>query len=323
MTPYTRPFQDRDYAAVARIRGTCWPDYASSGDDLRYGDTHTGKQIRWGRLMCTVGGVDVGTAYWGNVTEMYDPRRFELDVFVLPRWQGRGIGRLLFEHVVGDLRHLDPELMRCWVRDNPGDRALRFLLKRGFVEDMRERESQLDIASFDFSRYDGLEDRLASEGIVLKTLPEIQQDEGWEQRLYEAICEMVADVPSPESYTKPGFQDFHDNQMNNPHLNPDTYVVAVEGGEYVGHSGLWKPANVDFLSTGLTGVRRNWRRRSIATAMKVKTIRWCADHGIRRIITGNEENNPMFDINMSLGFKRTPDWVLLVKHFDAGESRRS
>lgn len=63
------------------------------------------------------------------------------------------------------------------------------------------------------------------------------------------------------------------------------------------------------LDTGLTGVIRSHRRRGIATALKLRTIDYAQQHGAMTIETSNEENNPMYQINLKLGFQPKPAWV--------------
>jgi GNAT superfamily N-acetyltransferase len=57
------------------------------------------------------------------------------------------------------------------------------------------------------------------------------------------------------------------------------------------------------MHTGLTAVSRSHRRRGLATALKVRTITHAQAQGCRRIITDNEENNPMYQLNLQLGFR--------------------
>ena len=54
---------------------------------------------------------------------------------------------------------------------------------------------------------------------------------------------------------------------------------------------------------------RSHRRRGIATAIKVRSIRFAKDLGYRAIQTDNEENNPMYDLNLRLGFRPTKAWL--------------
>ena len=80
-------------------------------------------------------------------------------------------------------------------------------------------------------------------------------------------------------------------------------------------SSLFKSKADDVIETGLTGVLREYRRKGIALAMKVRGIRWCAERGHATIRTANEAGNVgMLSINEVLGFVRQPSWSVFVKH---------
>ena len=72
-------------------------------------------------------------------------------------------------------------------------------------------------------------------------------------------------------------------------------------------------ANPKRLWVGITGTLRSHRRKGIATALKLKTIQYAIDYGAEWIQTGNEENNPMYDLNVMLGFKPMPAWLEMRK----------
>ena len=87
-------------------------------------------------------------------------------------------------------------------------------------------------------------------------------------------------------------------------------VVAIDGEEYVGVSMLEKDlANPTKLQTDLTGVIRSHRRRGIATALKVHALSKAKATEAEFVETDNEENNPMFDLNLQLGFVAQPAWL--------------
>jgi hypothetical protein len=69
------------------------------------------------------------------------------------------------------------------------------------------------------------------------------------------------------------------------------------------------------LFAGITGVIRSHRRRRIATALKLCSIRYAQENGFTTIYTDNEENNPMFQLNLELGFKPLPAWTFYEKNF--------
>ena len=60
----------------------------------------------------------------------------------------------------------------------------------------------------------------------------------------------------------------------------------------------------DKISTGLTGVLPEYRRQGICIAVKIHALQDLKQKGFKRVFTGNEENNVMFQINLMLGFKK-------------------
>ncbi|WP_208093815.1 hypothetical protein, partial [Escherichia coli] len=55
------------------------------------------------------------------------------------------------------------------------------------------------------------------------------------------------------------------------------------------------------------------RRKCITTVLKLAIIEYVQQRGATSIITNNEENNPMYQINVKLGFKPRPGWLELHK----------
>jgi len=102
-----------------------------------------------------------------------------------------------------------------------------------------------------------------------------------------------------------------------PELFEAGYFLAVDGEAYVGLSQLWYSPEADMLRTGLTGVRRAYRRRGLALALKVRSLAFAKEQGYRRVITENESNNRgMLHINEQLGFIKNPAWLHYVKTFE-------
>ena len=67
----------------------------------------------------------------------------------------------------------------------------------------------------------------------------------------------------------------------------------IHGGKCVGH--------IEDVVVDL-----NYRRQGIATALKIYAFKKLLKIGIKQIRTDNEENNPMYLINVSLGFTPEP-----------------
>ena len=71
---------------------------------------------------------------------------------------------------------------------------------------------------------------------------------------------------------------------------------------------------VDVLYTGFTGVRREYRGRGIAMALKLRAVDYAKSHGYREIRTWNSTlNAPMLGINVRLGFVKQPVWITFGK----------
>ena len=52
---------------------------------------------------------------------------------------------------------------------------------------------------------------------------------------------------------------------------------------------------------------------TVAAQELASEIEWAKARGIRMIITDNEENNPMLQLNIALGFKQSISWVMWQK----------
>jgi mycothiol synthase len=85
---------------------------------------------------------------------------------------------------------------------------------------------------------------------------------------------------------------------------PEGSFVALAGGEIVGCAGLLKDEDhPERAENGLTAVRRDWRRRGLATALKRAVLAWAAENGIREIYTWTQRGNEgMRAVNEKLGY---------------------
>ncbi|WP_245393705.1 GNAT family N-acetyltransferase [Allomeiothermus silvanus] len=172
--------------------------------------------------------------------------------------------------------------------------------------------------SFDPAPFAGAEEKVRQHGLEITTLAELAalEPETYQRKFYDLWCEVREDVPRPEPATPVSFEEFHKWIFESPRLLPEGTFVAVDPrtGAYVGLSQLWKPAGGEHLETGLTGVRRAYRRKGLALAMKLRAAEYAKHVGAPEIRTGNESNNrPMLAINEALGFKKQPAWIDFVK----------
>ena len=86
--------------------------------------------------------------------------------------------------------------------------------------------------------------------------------------------------------------------------DPDAMFVAIADGEVIGCAGLMPyPDQPGRAEHALTAVRRDWRRRGVATALKRTTLAWAAANGLTEIYTWTQAgNDDMRALNTHLGF---------------------
>lgn len=69
----------------------------------------------------------------------------------------------------------------------------------------------------------------------------------------------------------------------------------------------------------MTAVKRAWRGRGVAGALKRAQIRWALANGLERLETTNElRNEPMQRVNLGLGYRPTPGTITLEGPLSAG-----
>lgn len=314
MNLHIRPFENEDYEAMVEVGNRLFPEYPETVEGAQYGDGQRDANCRFRRFVADRFGMVVGYAEYDQAPSMYHPQKFEIGVYVDPDQQRKGIGTALFDYLMMDLDPFDPITLRSFAREDY-EASVRFLTKRGFAEAMRSWESRLDVSSFDFSPYEDLWAKVAERGITLTTLGELADDPDRDRKLYELELELLEDVPFPDERTPMSFEHFKRHFLHNPDLLPEAYCVATDRGHYVGISSLWaSQALPEELYTGLTGVRRDYRRQGLALALKLKTIQYAAEHKYRTIKTWNASTNrPMLAINERLGYVKQPAWISFAK----------
>ncbi len=191
------------------------------------------------------------------------------------------------------------------------------LRRRGYLEERRERFWELDLREAR-GRMADLRDRSAArmrrEGITLTTLA-AGQDQDPDPELYPAVYAMSAqcelDVPSSDTIV-PYSYDYFMKWLRSPFIHEDRIFVAMAGGEVVGLSTLSYPVERGIVSTDWTCVKREFRNRGIARALKLETIVQAIDLGVDRIRTDNDfRNAPILQLNADLGYRHIYDHLKL------------
>ena len=311
-----RPFEERDYPAIAEVLKAAWPDEAHSEASLREYDVHA-PQIKWGRFVAELDHQLVGVGEYTQFEGMYHPQKFGVWVTIKPPYRGQGIGKALYGAVLEALKPHNPiSILSSTREDQP--HALAWLHKLGFTEKMKYWESRLDVPAFDFGPWVGKIEAVEALGFGIKSLKELEADLEHKQKLYDLWLEARLDVPRPDELSVVSFEEYCKWVFDSHYYLPEGHFVAIDQstGQYVALSTLWK-TDGNYLRTGLTGTRRAFRRKGLALALKLKAIAFARAYGAQEIRTGNEAGNrAMLSINEALGFVKQPVWIDFVKQLE-------
>ena len=270
---------DEDYEAWRRVRLTVVPhERAHSVPALR---AQAGPQQQF--LLAEVDGVLAGS---GTVGKSDLTGAGAVAARVLPDARRRGVGtailRVLGEHAA----EMGFEVVGSNVED-PG--SVRFAERYGFREVDRQVEQVRVIGDEPAPKVP-----VGVEIVRVSARPE----------LWRAV------------YPTVGAQAFQDMALISPLdvsleqwerdwiTDPDAMFVALADGEVIGCAGLLPDSNdPGRAEQALTAVRRDWRRRGVAAALKRCTLAWAADHGLREVYTWTQRgNDDMRALNTHLRF---------------------
>ena len=224
-------------------------------------------------------------------------------ITVLPAARRRGVGTALYEAVSAWARDRGRERLDTFAQESDPV-GIEYALRRGFVEQSREAGLEL--------RLDGIEAPAVDppRGIEIVTLAERPD---LAPSLYDIACEAFPDVPGAEDEEIRPRDDWVHHHLYAAGNDPAAAWIAVAEGQAVAYAKLrLSPARGMTASHGMTAVKRAWRGRGIAQALKRAQIGWAIEKGIEVLETTNEVRNaPMRAVNLKLGYTPAPGRVRL------------
>lgn len=309
-------YDDKDYQNIASLESLIWSNHPVTAKELEYHDKNREKKYLFKRFIIEYSSTYAGHFDYGERQWAYIKGGYFIHILILSEYRKMGVGSLAYNYILEQLSKKElVKLSAHTCEDQP--EGIKFFKKRGFEQTMREPNSYLDVQSFKFNRYRQLIDKLKEKGIEIIPFSKAESViNDLKNNLYEVDWLIAKDIPFTDPPTKPSYQVWEPLTFQPGNFNPRTYIVAIDDNKIIGISCIKHfLANKKNMYTSITGTIRSHRRMGIATAMKAFSIEKAKEIGIQRIITDNEEKNPMYTLNMKLGFKPLPAWVQYEKKF--------
>lgn len=307
-----RPAQAADYPAIAAIMTGTSPDQPASAGSLARQDSTRRDDLLHVLLVAEDGGRVVGYAQYTQYADSLEPHTVRVSIGVHSRTQRQGVGAALYDALLERARRQPIEWFKMRIRADQFA-GLHFAARRGFVEYGRRIEARLALADFDPAAYPDPDALMAEQGLALESIAQYATTPDREHALHALKWEIEQDIPIPEPVTNITFDDFRAQVLAAEDFLRDGSFAAVDGVRPVGLL-LTFAAGIHAVDVDLTGTARDYRRRGIAFALKLKGTVWAKAAGCRTMsVTNDLTNIGMLALNERLGYKRLPSIVLLKR----------
>ncbi|MEM7029775.1 MAG: GNAT family N-acetyltransferase [Chloroflexota bacterium] len=318
MTIKIRPFEatDAEYEAIVAINNAVYPDKPDSAASIKYRDQNRDpKYLRQHFVVENDQAQIIAEATCWEDSESYVPGKYSIGFCVHPHYADQGIEASFYDYLLSYLRTQTPEptILETYLQEDEVVQ-LKLFKAQEYKVAQRDPTSEIDLTETNHDHLTGTLNKMLTSGINIHTLTDMMtHDPDWQLHCYQIANAIEADIPSPDPFTPEPFEEFV-KIFDHPNFLADATFFALDQDQWVGMSNLWRnPILTDRCKVGLTGVLPSHRRRGIATALKLNTFHYARQNGIRYIHTENEENNPMYALNMQLGFKPKPALLTLRK----------
>jgi RNA polymerase sigma factor (sigma-70 family) len=309
-----RPFHDPDWTTVSAIASARARDDAPAHELWLRGRQKFDESRYFRRHYVVENAADKRIIAYGAVEQTVYLPRYRLLLVTDPQWLKRGAGNLLLDQLMNDLREAQAVTVSC--RQYASETELVSLLEsRGFVETSSRLDLRLDVTTADVSLLPVLAQRLGD--ISISTFAEERvRDPRCVEKLYELTTLLSQDDPVRSLFVPPAYNEREALMwMEMPYVLPEAYFIARRGDEYVGVSDVSLfEAMPGGLTQGFTGVKREYRRRGLATALKLHGIVYAQSRGYKIIQAFNEpQQTAIRALNEKLGFRVLSENLVLEK----------
>ena len=302
---------DNEFQEIARLYNLVSHDDKDHPDDVKDDWEIRDKNLIRDRLFLYQDNTVIGYLGYAQGRDK-NKQNCYFNIYLDPNFNGNGYRQLLYDKMLKAVQAFSCNRMYMSIYEHENyDQSKKFLVNNGFENNFKIRESSLALGSIVLDEYSSLISKLDSKGIQFYDAKNEMKDfPDHYKKLEELMWNFFQDMPMPEgtTHTRMPFDQFMKYHNRFEEKLYGIEIVAVDGEKYIGSTDIYVMPKSDPYKawTGSLGVLREYRRQGIATALKVKAFEKLRDKGIKHVRTDNEENNPMYLINVALGFKPEP-----------------
>ncbi|MFZ5823706.1 MAG: GNAT family N-acetyltransferase [Bacillota bacterium] len=310
-----RPMEPRDYVRATAIRNSTEPEPVTVEVFAEWCTLDPQRNIHYHHLVAEVeSGLVVGTAIACH-NEWLPEGHWYIKVVVDPAHAGLGVGSRLHDEVERLARSAGATLV---VSDSRGDeRSRRWAERKGYLCTRERTESVMSLDEWDPTPFEGAIQRAEAESIRFTALSEVTGEEML-RRLYDFESQTIPDWPGFEPPFAPYEKWVKGFTGDERDRTPKIFVFAQVGESIVGSCVVTLPRGEGAgARIGFTGVRREYRGRGLALALKVIATEQTRRAGVTHIRTNNDKDNPaILALNAKLGYRLIPGPLRLKKQLD-------
>lgn len=308
-----RPFHADDAPALDAILAAIWPDDLHSREVFQdYGPA----AIKPGQSLhlTLIAALDRQIIGFGSIYESkLHPRPYYLHVQVQPAFQGQGIGARLYGQLIEILRGRTPKPLQVSTMTTQ-ERAVRFLLDRGYVEYVRTYLPLLDVRAIDLSAYADVEADVQAEGYIIRSMAELASDPDRDSRLTDLHIAIYQDTHRHNPPAKKPQGNEREAFLGD--AIPEALFVALKGGDYVAVSSVRAgllPGQLETAWAGATGPAYE-DCPLLLLAMRLREIQYARAAGYTHLRGEFDSVDACLLTAMDeLPWQETPDWVTYVR----------
>ncbi len=309
---------DIEFNEITRVRNLVNHDSIDHPDEDKNNWAIRDKSLRRNRLLLYSNNKFIGLLYYVQGRDENNQTSF-FNIVIDPQYNNHGYRAILYNEMIKEVKKFNCNRLFSNIYDHSNyQHYQRLLINSNFKLVQTNREYSCNIRLINTNKYKPLINKLESEGIKFyDSRDEMKKFPDHYRKLEELIYTYEKDIPHPQEIkiTRTPFEQAMKMQIDFEENCYGVEIVAVKDGQYIGSTDVevFPKSEPHKGWTGALGVLKEFRRRGIATALKIKAIEALLKKGITEVRTDNEENNPMYKINVALGFKSVPSSLEYMK----------